>query len=94
MYTMTPDEDFVVDSWIMVQGEWCISSSSQGTTPAPACTLESAGPRLVVGAGFSGHGFKLAPLIGDALASLALGKGPTPGIDIGPLSASRFLVSS
>jgi sarcosine oxidase / L-pipecolate oxidase len=95
MYTMTPDEDFVVDAWTMVQGEWCTPSSqspSPTTTGTPAAA--AAGPRLVLGAGFSGHGFKLAPLIGDALASLALGKGPPPGIDLGPLSASRFLVSS
>lgn len=29
-------------------------------------------PRTVVGAGFSGHGFKLAPLVGRVLAELAL----------------------
>jgi sarcosine oxidase len=29
-------------------------------------------PRAVVGAGFSGHGFKLAPLVGRVLAELAL----------------------
>jgi sarcosine oxidase len=43
-YTITPDNDFVVDA---------------------------AGP-LVVGAGFSGHGFKFAPVVGDMLADLAL----------------------
>jgi sarcosine oxidase len=32
--------------------------------------------RLVVGAGTSGHGFKFAPLLGAALASLALGSEP------------------
>ena len=33
--------------------------------------------RLVVGAGTSGHGFKFAPLLGEALACLALGR-PSP----------------
>jgi glycine/D-amino acid oxidase-like deaminating enzyme len=30
-------------------------------------------PNIVVGAGFSGHGFKLAPVVGRILAQLALG---------------------
>jgi sarcosine oxidase len=51
LYTMTPDEDFVIDR---------------------------VGP-VVVGAGFSGHGFKFGPLIGEVLAALALGE--DPGID-------------
>lgn len=46
LYTMTPDENFVL-----------------GTHPhAPAVTIA---------AGFSGHGFKFAPLIGEILADLA-----------------------
>jgi sarcosine oxidase len=48
LYTMTPDEDFVVDR---------IGS-------------------VVFGAGFSGHGFKFAPLIGEVLADLATGRDP------------------
>lgn len=47
MYTMTPDEHFVVD--LMPQQ-----------------------PRVVIGAGFSGHGFKFASAIGEALADLAV----------------------
>jgi sarcosine oxidase len=39
--------------------------------------------RLVVGAGTSGHGFKFAPLLGEALACLALGRQP-------PLPRHRF----
>ena len=31
---------------------------------------------VVVGAGFSGHGFKFGPLIGDLLADLVLGEEP------------------
>lgn len=31
-----------------------------------------ADPRVVFAAGFSGHGFKFAPVIGEALADLAL----------------------
>src|SRR5437867_4761567 len=55
LYTMTPDEDFVLDR---------------------------VGP-VVVGAAFSGHGFKFGPLIGEVLAALALGQ--DPGMDL-----SRF----
>ena len=48
LYTMTPDEDFVLDRV----------------------------GNVVVGAGFSGHGFKFGPLIGEVLADLALGREP------------------
>jgi sarcosine oxidase len=41
---------------------------------------------LVVGAGTSGHGFKFAPLLGEALACLALGREP-------PLPRHRFSLS-
>ena len=53
LYTMTPDEDFVLDR---------------------------VGP-VVIGAGFSGHGFKFGPLIGELLAALALGEDPGMGLD-------------
>ncbi len=59
LYTMTPDEDFVVDRV----------------------------GKVVVGAGFSGHGFKFAPLIGEALAALALGE--DPGLPPGRFSVPR-----
>jgi sarcosine oxidase len=49
MYTMTPDEHFVVD------------------------TLDPSGS-VAVGCGFSGHGFKFAPLIGKALVDMVDGK--------------------
>jgi sarcosine oxidase len=47
MYTMSPDEHFIVDRH-----------------PADA--------RIALAAGFSGHGFKFAPVLGEALADLAL----------------------
>ena len=53
LYTMTADEDFVLDR---------------------------VGP-VVLGAGFSGHGFKFGPLIGEILANLALGLDPGPDMD-------------
>jgi len=44
--------------------------------------------RLYVGAGFSGHGFKLAPTIGEALAQTVLGLDVRVPIDM--YSLSRF----
>ena len=42
---------------------------------------------VVIGAGFSGHGFKMGPLIGSIMADLALGE--TPGVDLAPFSLHR-----
>lgn len=47
MYTMTPDEHFVLD-------------------------VHPEHPQVVLGAGFSGHGFKFAPVIGEVLGDLAV----------------------
>jgi sarcosine oxidase len=41
-----------------------------------------------VAAGFSGHGFKFAPVVGEVLADLACGK--APGVSIDMFSAKRF----
>jgi sarcosine oxidase len=64
MYTLTPDEHFVIDH------------------------LPGHGGRVVVAAGFSGHGFKFTPVVGEILADLAL-VGETD-LPIGFLSAQRF----
>ena len=48
LYTMTPDEDFVIDE---VPGR----------------------PGIFVACGFSGHGFKFGPVVGEMLADLAWG---------------------
>jgi sarcosine oxidase len=63
MYTMTPDEHFVIDRH----------------------------PRqdnVFVAAGFSGHGFKFAPLVGSILADLAIDGRTSEPIEF--LSARRF----
>ncbi len=61
LYTMTPDQDFVID----VRGPLIIAS---------AC---------------SGHGFKFAPLIGEALARLATDAAPPP-FPLERFSLARF----
>ena len=47
LYTMTPDEHFILDQHPFMENVW-------------------------IAAGFSGHGFKFAPAIGETLAELAL----------------------
>ncbi|XP_065055235.1 peroxisomal sarcosine oxidase-like [Rhopilema esculentum] len=45
-------------------------------------------PNIVVGAGFSGHGFKLAPVIGKLLAEIS--KKKEPSYDISTFKIDRF----
>ena len=46
---------------------------------------------VVIGAGFSGHGFKFTPGIGQVLADLATGVRPeVPGVDLGAFALARF----
>jgi len=54
-------------------------SCTYTTTPDEDFILDRVGP-LVIGAGFSGHGFKFTPVIGRILADLATGTRPAPGI--------------
>jgi glycine/D-amino acid oxidase-like deaminating enzyme len=63
LYTMSPDEHFIVDRHPLL-------------------------PRTVFAAGLSGHGFKFAPVLGKALAEMALTGGTTLPIDF--LSLARF----
>jgi sarcosine oxidase len=47
------------------------------STPDEDFVLDRRGP-LTVATGFSGHGFKFAPLLGELLADLATGGEPVP----------------
>ncbi len=58
------------------------------TTPDWQPVLDSFGGNLHAAVGFSGHGFKLAPVVGEAMAARALGQ-PDP-FDISLFTASRF----
>jgi sarcosine oxidase len=63
MYTMTPDEHFIIDR-------------------------HPEHPGVAIGCGFSGHGFKFASAIGEALGELATGQPASQ--PIGFLSLGRF----
>jgi len=58
------------------------------TTPDWQPILDSFGSTLHVAVGFSGHGFKLAPVVGEAMAARALGQ-PDP-FDISIFTLPRF----
>ncbi|KAK9274200.1 hypothetical protein L1049_019014 [Liquidambar formosana] len=66
MYSMTPDEDYVID---FLGGEF--------------------GKDVVIGGGFSGHGFKMAPLVGRVLADLVL-TGEARGVELKHFRVGRF----
>lgn len=66
MYSMTPDEDFVID---FLGGEF--------------------GRDVVMGGGFSGHGFKMAPAVGRILGELAT-EGKAEGVELKHFSLRRF----
>jgi sarcosine oxidase len=59
-------------------------SCTYTTTVDENFILDRIGP-VVIGAGFSGHGFKFTPVVGRILADLATGEGTAPAI----FSASR-----
>ena len=64
MYTMTPDEDFIID-------------------------LHPTHKNIAIAAGFSGHGFKFASAVGEALSQLII-NGSTE-LDLTPFAINRFI---
>lgn len=66
MYSMTPDEDYVID---FLGGKF--------------------GKDVVVAGGFSGHGFKMGPVIGRVVADLML-HGEAKGIELQYFKLDRF----
>ncbi|XVF48199.1 hypothetical protein PTKIN_Ptkin03bG0171200 [Pterospermum kingtungense] len=66
VYSMTPDEDFLVD---FLGGEF--------------------GKDVVIGGGFSGHGFKMSPAIGRVLADLVI-NGEAKGVELKHFRIARF----
>uniref|UniRef100_A0A8C5WSD2 L-amino-acid oxidase n=1 Tax=Laticauda laticaudata TaxID=8630 RepID=A0A8C5WSD2_LATLA len=66
--------------------EWCLYTN----TPDRDFILDRHPhfENIVIGAGFSGHGFKFAPVVGKILCELSLGEQPT--YDLSPFRLSRF----
>ena len=92
------ERDFVVDSAARERVAKFVEQWLPGLTPDPVSevtclytntatedfVLDRVGP-IVVGAGFSGHGFKFVPEIGRILAAMALGKAAPGGpFTLGP----------
>lgn len=66
--------------------ETCLYTMAPGEWPIIAPHPDD--PRIVYGAGFSGHGFKFGPLLGRVLADMALhGASTSPAFTA---AASRF----
>ena len=63
MYSMTPDEHFIID-------------------------MHPNYPQVSLAAGFSGHGFKFSPVVGEILCDMAMAR--RTSTDIGIFSSSRF----
>lgn len=63
MYSMTPDEDFIIDR-------------------------HPQHSNITIAAGFSGHGFKFASVVGEILSELAMNE--KPQFDLTPFSINRF----
>ena len=60
---------FTSSGWTLVGAENCLYTNSP--TEDFIIDLHPDNPRIAIGAGFSGHGFKFAPLTGRLLAELA-----------------------
>ncbi|XP_047324804.1 probable sarcosine oxidase [Impatiens glandulifera] len=67
LYSMTPDEDYVID---FLGGEF--------------------GKNLVVAGGFSGHGFKMSPVIGKIVVEMLLDGEVGGGVDMKYFKIERF----
>ncbi|WP_022886605.1 FAD-dependent oxidoreductase [Glaciibacter superstes] len=63
-------------------------SCTYTTTADEDFVLDRVGP-VIVGAGFSGHGFKFTPSVGRILADLATDTAPASGVDLAMFALSR-----
>ncbi|MGB5444961.1 MAG: FAD-binding oxidoreductase, partial [Psychromonas sp.] len=72
----------VVRSWVGIV-DWCEDK-------VPVLSKVEDVPGLILGCGFSGHGFGIAPSVGTVLAELASDE--TPSIDICVFSSCRSLI--
>lgn len=96
--------DLQTDRWDVDTLKTYVSRCVPGLDPEPAivesclytCTPDShfvldchpEHSNIVIGAGFSGHGFKFGPIIGKLLCELSMGEVPT--FDLSPFRIRRF----
>ncbi|XP_033747868.1 peroxisomal sarcosine oxidase-like [Pecten maximus] len=100
--------DDVDTSWVLEKTKACVANNFPLLEPTPAiretCIYTLAPDHnfildrhptmsnVIIGAGFSGHGFKLAPVVGKLLCELVMNK--TPSYDMSPFRIDRFYKSS
>ena len=100
VYAPRPSQRFIQDVWsrlakrVPVMAEARYSTGYAGlytTTPDshPVMDRVEGTDGLYICTGFSGHGFKLSPMVGVLMAELIL-DGAATSIDISPLRMSRF----
>jgi len=100
VYAPRPSQAFIQDVWtrlvkrVPVMAEAQYSTGYAGlytTTPDshPVMDRVEGIDGLYICTGFSGHGFKLSPMVGVLMAELML-EGQATSIDISPLRMSRF----
>ncbi len=91
MYTMTPDEHFVIDRMKVTDRT---NSAAEIADPSghqaldQPCPNESTDLPIVFAAGMSGHAFKFAPVIGKQLVDLLVGES-NPDMEFLKLESSR-----
>lgn len=102
------NRDDVDESWVLKKTSACVENNFPLLEPVPAivesciytvtpdhnCILDRHPTmrNIVIGAGFSGHGFKLAPVAGKLLCELVMNR--KPSYDMSPFRIDRFHKSS
>jgi len=73
-------------TWVPLRSEVCLYT----LTPDRDFVVDRhpEDPRVVIAAGFSGHGFKFASALGEVTAELVTGR--EPGFDLSPFRLARF----
>lgn len=82
MYTMTPDENYIIDNHPIHKNILFGAGFSGNCFNFHLVSL------LKIKLVFLGHGFKLAPVVGKLLAEIVIGR--SPSFDVRPFSMSRF----
>ena len=97
-----PSQEFIASVWTPLARRIPVMEQARYTTGFAGLYTSTPDRHPIMGpvdgiqglhlcAGFSGHGFKLAPAVGAAVAEAVLGSPATPSsIDISPLRLARF----